>query len=300
MSGVHRRSFPGAAGGPRSLPIGPRWSPLATQPRVLLAGGGGPRGACRSVQAEPDRTPRKVFYGACRGVRTEGPIGPRRSCRGAGRGSRCAHLRVVPEPADRSPAETADDPAKGPFASLREVPAEPADRCQRSPARAPREWFFTGPAEGPYGASDRSTAGVVSPPPRGRHGRADRSLVDPLRGPRTGRSIGPRRKAKGFRRGGLRVHAMGPADVSRAPLRGPADAPDGLPRPPSTGVSRGLFRCLPRGSSGSLVRGWIGVSEGGVETVGRDPPTQPRPGCPSREPCGALLATAWRRLRRTV
>jgi hypothetical protein len=123
--------------------------------------------------------PTVAFRGAAGGPRGL-PIGPRWSCRGAGQGP---VREWSPEPADRPPAEPADDPAKGPFASLREVPAEPADRSRRSPARAPREWSLRGPAEGPYGASDRSTAGVVSPPPRGRHGRADRSLVDPLRGP---------------------------------------------------------------------------------------------------------------------
>ena len=103
-------------------------------------------------------------------------------------GSRARTCEWSPERADRPPAEPADDPAKGPFASLREVPAEPADRSRRSPARAPREWSLRGPAEGPSGASDRSTAGVVSPPPRGRRGRADRSLVDPLRGSTSGAS----------------------------------------------------------------------------------------------------------------
>jgi hypothetical protein len=156
VSGVHRRSFSEAAAGPRSLPIGARWSPPATPPRVLLAGGGGPLGASRSVQAEPTEGSAK---GHLRGLPRR-PYGgsdwcPAELSRGRPRGL-CAHLRVVPRPRRSAPGGDRRRPRQG----------SPCEACERS-RRALRIGASGAPPEHPASGSLRGMPRVRTERPIG-------------------------------------------------------------------------------------------------------------------------------------
>jgi hypothetical protein len=118
--------FPGGGGGPRSLPIGPGGARRRPSRGSFWQAGGGPRGACRSVQAEPAEDsakgllrglPRRPYGGSVRSVRSVHGG----SCEPAAEGSPWACRSVARGPVegspygafDRSPAESYGVPPRG-------------------------------------------------------------------------------------------------------------------------------------------------------------------------------------------